>query len=297
MGCVFVEETFYEVIKNVSRELYYKALTRIPEDVKKFLSEAYKKEASNIGKKILNTILYNIEYAEKQGALVCQDTGSPVYIVEIGEIELNINKLFQAIRKGVEEATKRYYLRPNMVHPITRENTGTNTGRYSPAIYLEPREGLGEVVRIIAMPKGSGSENMSALKMLPPAAGIVGVKKFVIETILNAGGKGCPPYIVGIGIGGTFDSVTYLAKKAVFRSLGTVSNDPVGRELEKELLDTINNLGIGPMGLGGNTTAIAVHVEVGETHISSIPVAVNIQCWRGERASAIVSRNGAIKYE
>jgi tartrate/fumarate subfamily iron-sulfur-dependent hydro-lyase alpha chain len=291
-----VNTNFYEKIKEVSEVLYYKALTVIPIDVVEKIKRAYNLEESLLGKRILDIILRNIDIARKRNLLVCQDTGIPVYLVEIGDMELSLTKLRNSIRDGVRNSTLKNHLRPNMVHPITRLNTGDNTGKYSPIIHIELNEKLGKAIKIIALPKGSGSENMSALTMLRPADGVNGIKRFVLETVANAGGKGCPPYIVGIGIGGNFEQVAYLAKKAIFRPLGYRNEDEMARQLEEELFFSINNLGIGPMGVGGKITALGVHVEISETHISSLPVAVNIQCWRGERAEAIVTEDLQVKY-
>ncbi len=291
-----IDSNFYEIVSKVSEILYYKALTVIPSDVVAKIKEAYGLEESELGKKVLSILLRNIEIAIRRNMLVCQDTGTPVYLIEVGDIDISLVKLRKSVIEGVRNATLKYHLRPNMVHPISRVNTGDNTGRNSPIIHIEVNEALGDKIRVMAIPKGSGSENMSALAMLRPADGLAGVKKFVLETVASAGGKGCPPYIVGVGIGGDFESVAYLAKKATIRPLGSRSRDPEVFKLERELFEAVNMLGLGPMGLGGRFTALAVNVEVGETHISSLPVAVNIQCWRGERAEAEIRSNGEVQY-
>ncbi len=267
-------DSFYEVVEQVSETLYYKALTVIPRDVIERIRKAYETEQSELGRRVLDTIVKNIETATKRSLLVCQDTGTPVYSVELGDLELSLPKLRNSITNGVRKATLKYHLRPNMVHPLTRHNTGDNTGKNSPIIHFEINDILENKIRITALPKGSGSENMSSLKMLRPADGILGVKKFILESVVNAGGKGCPPYIVGVGIGGDFELAPYLAKKAVIRPLGSKNTDYEGARLEEELFYLINNLGIGPMGLGGKFTALGVHVEMAETHISSLPVAL-----------------------
>ncbi|MFP3234550.1 MAG: fumarate hydratase [Sulfolobaceae archaeon] len=287
---------FYEKVREVSEVLYYRALTVIPKDVVEKIRLSYDIEDSPLGKEVLDTIIKNIEVARKRNLLVCQDTGTPVYLVELGDVEISLPKLIRAIKEGVRNATVKNHLRPNMVHPITRVNTGDNTGRRSPIVHFELNESLKGAVKIVAVPKGSGSENMSALAMLRPADGLKGVKRFVLETVANAGGKGCPPYIVGVGIGGDFEQVAYLAKKASLRPLGSRSEDEIGRKLEDELFLLINKLSVGPMGVGGKITALAVNVEIAETHISSLPVAVNIQCWRGERAEAIIGEDLSVKY-
>ena len=281
-------EDIYSVITQTANRLYYDALRFIPEDVVGKLKSAYASEDNEHGRKILGTILKNIGTATKNDLLVCQDTGTPVFLVEVGDIQLSVYRLIESIRKGVRETTIKNSLRPNMVDPLTRKNTGDNTGKASPIVHIEVNKNLEQKVRIVAMPKGSGSENMSAVAMLTPAQGVNGVKKFVLKTVAEAGGKGCPPYIVGVGIGGNFETVTYLAKKAALRRLGSENSQPIVAELERELLGLVNQLGIGPMGVGGRVTAISLNIETAETHISSLPVAVNIQCWRGERAEAII---------
>jgi tartrate/fumarate subfamily iron-sulfur-dependent hydro-lyase alpha chain len=199
-----------------------------------------------------------------------------------------MTKLQKSVENGVREVTKKFDLRPNMVHPISRYNSGDNTGVGSPEVIAEFVGDASKYVKITALPKGSGSENMCAIRMLSPADGIKGIKKFVLEWIAGIGGKGCPPYIVGIGIGGSFDQVARLSKIAVFRPLDVRNSDKEMAQLEKELLSEINSLGVGPMGLGGASTALGVNIEFGYTHISSLPVAINIQCWRNERATAII---------
>jgi fumarate hydratase subunit alpha len=288
-------EDIYSVIAQTANKLYYDALRFIPEDVIGKLESAYTSEDNEQGRKILGTILKNIRTATENDLLVCQDTGTPVFLVEVGDIQLSVYRLIESIREGVRQATIKNSLRPNMVDPLTRKNTGDNTGKASPIVHIEVNKNLEQKVRIVAMPKGSGSENMSAVAMLTPAQGVNGVKKFVLKTVAEAGGKGCPPYIVGVGIGGNFETVAYLAKKAALRRLGSENSQPVVAELERELLGLVNQLGVGPMGVGGRVTAISLNIETAETHISSLPVAVNIQCWRGERAEAIIEPDLKVK--
>ncbi len=199
-----------------------------------------------------------------------------------------MSKLQKSIENGVREVTKKFDLRPNMVHPISRYNSGDNTGVGSPEVIAEFVSDDSKYVKITALPKGSGSENMGTIRMLSPADGIKGIKKFVLEWIAGIGGRGCPPYIVGIGIGGSFDQVARLSKIAVFRPLDVRNSDTEIAKLEKELLLEINSLGVGPMGLGGNSTALGVNIEFGYTQTCGRPVAINIQCWRNERATAII---------
>jgi len=200
-----------------------------------------------------------------------------------------------AIRRGVERATREHPLRSSVCHALTRKNPQTNTGEGIPVVDL----GFlleGDHLEIRMMPKGSGSENMSFLKMLTPAAGLNGVKRFILACVVEAGGNPCPPTVVGVGLGGTADLCMRLAKEATFRPIGTPHPDPEVAALERELLAAINQTGIGPMGLGGDTTALAVQVEIAHTHITQNPVAVNIQCWRGERASARILADGRVEY-
>ena len=288
----------YDAIETAAQELYVRALKDIPGDVREALSVALKNEKAageQTAEQVLFTIIENIETADTQDTLVCQDTGLPVFKAIIG-LPLDVAELESRLRKGCERATASHPLRSNTVHPLTRKHTGTNTGDGIPVIKLEFAPQLGHL-RLIMAPKGSGSENMSFLKMLTPAEGVKGIKKFVLQCIFESGAKPCPPMIVGVGLGGTSDVAMKLAKEAsTFRKIGSANADADAAALERDLLDKINQTGIGPQGLGGATTALAVHVEWAHTHISQNPVAVNIQCWRGERAEATISANGEIEY-
>lgn len=286
----------YKLVEEAAKELYIRALKRIPPDVKEALKQAHQTETSAMGKDILGIILKNIEVAEESDMLVCQDTGIPVYRVRIGlNVSLDGIKLKEAIRNGVRRATLEHPLRSSVCHPITRENPQTSTGYRIPVIDFDfiPNS---DILELKMMPKGSGSENMTWLRMLPPAAGISGVKRFVLDTLIEAGANPCPPTIVGVGIGGTADLCLKLAKEALFRPIGSSNHDPVIAEMEQELLKAINGTGIGPMGLGGDVTALAVHIEEAHTHITMNPVAVNIQCWRGERSRARIYNDGRVEY-
>jgi fumarate hydratase subunit alpha len=287
----------YEALESAADELYVKALKTIPDDVVKALKGANERETNPPAKRILTSIVENINKATELDTLVCQDTGIPVYYVKVGTgMDINVARLSAAITKGCARATKENNLRPNLVHPFTRINTGTNTGTGMPVIDLDSCREADDYIEITALPKGSGSENCSVLSMLTPADGIVGVKRFILESVVQAGGKACPPLIVGVGVGGDFDSVARLAKRAVFRPIGAGNADAQLQQLEGELFTAINRLGIGPMGLGGNSTALAVNIEYAHTHISCLPVALNTQCWRGERASARVYADGGVEY-
>jgi tartrate/fumarate subfamily iron-sulfur-dependent hydro-lyase alpha chain len=225
--------------------------------------------------------------------LVCQDTGTVVYWLEVGEdCPLNLARVTEAIRAGTERATIEHPLRSNSVHTITREHTGTNTGRHLPVMHYEFVPG--DELRMTIVPKGSGSENQSFMKMLTPAQGLKAVKEFVLQCVVDAAANPCPPTIMGVGLGGTSDLVTSLAKKAIFRPIDVPNPDPVVHELEVELFEAANTLGIGPMGLGGDNTVLAVNIEQAHTHITQNPVAVNFQCWAARRMSARVRPDGAV---
>lgn len=286
----------YDLIRDTAKNLYIRALKILPDDVKEALRGAHDAESHPGAKKILATMLENIAVAEAKDLLVCQDTGIPIYKVRIGsQSQVDGTKIESAIRDGCKNATLEYPLRSSICDPITRKMTTDSTGTRVPVIdfsFLPDTDHL----EIRMMPKGSGSENMTWLKMLLPADGLKGIKKFVLECILDAGGQGCPPTIVGVGIGGTAELCVRLAKEAIFRPVGRANPDPAIAVLEKELLEAINMSGIGPMGLGGDTTALAVHVETAHTHMTLNPVAVNSQCWRGERSSAKIFRDGTVEF-
>lgn len=244
-------------------------------DMTEALKKASEDETSDTGREILSMLLKNLEVAREDRVPVCQDTGMSVLFIEVGqEVHLVGDYIGDAVDQGVREACVDGHLRASVVgDPIIRENTGDNT----PAVIhysLVP----GDKVRITAAPKGFGSENMSRLAMLKPADGIDGVKRFILETVENAGANACPPYVVGVGIGGDFEQCALMSKKALTRECGSSSGIPWVRELEKEMLEKINETGIGPAGLGGAVTALAVNVETGPTHIAGLPVAVNMCC-------------------
>lgn len=242
-------------------------------DVAAAIRTAREKEASPLGKEVLGQIINNFEIAGKESLPMCQDTGISVFFVEVGREVSFDGSLEEAINEGVRQGYKDGYLRKSVCHPLKRINTGDNTPAIIHISIIE-----GDKVKIKIAPKGAGSENMSRLKMLKPAEGIEGVKNFVVETIREAGGNPCPPIVVGVGIGGSFEKSAILSKKALLRPVGSVNPDNDLAALEGELLKMINDLGIGPMGFGGTTTALAVHVETYPCHIASLPVAVNIQC-------------------
>jgi fumarate hydratase subunit alpha len=264
-----------EKLKEEVKKAYISSCIKLPNSIKELFKQARnKEEEGSLAQWVFDILLQNAEIAERESLPLCQDTGIPVILVRISEGLTIPTGLESAINAGVAEAVKEGYLRASVAHPLTRENTGTNT----PAIiHYEIVPGK-ELFEIWVMPKGCGSENMSRLAMLKPADGLEGIKNFVLETVKLAGPNPCPPLIMGVGIGGSFEHCAFLAKKALFRELGTPNPDPKVKALEEELLSEINKLGIGPLGFGGKTTALAVHVEVAHTHIASLPVAVNFLC-------------------
>jgi tartrate/fumarate subfamily iron-sulfur-dependent hydro-lyase alpha chain len=285
-----------KLVTQTAKELYIRALKVLPPDVKAALARANARERHPRAREILGVMLKNVEVAEARNLLVCQDTGTPVYKLRIGRgLDYDGPALLAAIVEGVKEATLEHPLRSSVCHPIDRTNPQTNTGQRIPMIDVEFLEESG-YVELKMMPKGSGSENMSFLKMLTPADGLNGVKRFVLECVVNAGGKPCPPTLVGIGLGGTSDLAMKLAKEAIWRPVGSPNPDPAIAALEAVLLEAINALGLGPMGLGGYTTALAVQIEYAHTHITQNPVAVTLQCWRGERASARIYPDGHVDH-
>ena len=291
----------YQTIEQAACDLYIRALQDIPADVRAALRrgfDAEQQQKNSTAQQVMLTILNNIDVADQHHTLVCQDTGLPIFNVVVGSgAAVSIPELKQALRRGCERATRERPLRSNTVHPLTRKHTGTNTGEGIPVVHLEFAPSSEEILLQMA-PKGCGSENMSFLRMLNPSDGIKGIHKFVLHCIFEAGARPCPPVIVGIGLGGTSDVAAALAKQASsFRKIGSSNPDPDVAKLEKELLDEINQTGLGPQGLGGATTALAVHIEWAHTHISQNPVAVNLQCWRGERAEAVISPTGQIRWQ
>lgn len=279
-------------VEEACKELYIRALKLLPPDIKEGFSRLDATETHPTGKAILGTMIRNIKVAEENTNLLCQDTGIPIYNVVIGSnVELDGYALKQAIRKGCERATREHPVRSSVVHPVTRVNEHTSCGRSVPVINIdfasEP-----DTVTIEMIPKGSGSENNSWLKMAIPADGIDAIKTFVIDCVLDAGGKACPPTIVGVGVGGTADLCVHLSKVAATRALGSKCEDPEGAKLERELSAVVNQLGVGPQGLGGDCTSFAVHVETAATHITMNPVAVNMQCHSARRARATFTPTG-----
>ena len=262
-------------ITDVIERLCIQANTRLPEDVKEALRQSRKKEDWETAAGVLDQIIENFEIAEKEEVPICQDTGMACVFLEIGqEVHITGGALQEAVDEGVRRGYEKGYLRKSVVKdPIRRGNTGDNT----PAmLYTEIVPG--DRIRITVAPKGFGSENMSAVRMLKPSAGLPGIKDFILEAVETAGPNPCPPVVVGVGIGGTFDKAALLAKKALMRPLNTSHPDPFYAKLERELLEKINAFGIGPQGFGGRTTALGLNIETMPTHIAGMPCAVNMSC-------------------
>ena len=279
-------------VEEACKELYIRALKVLPPDIKEGFARLDSNETNPTGKAILGTMIKNIKVAEDTDNLLCQDTGIPIYSVAIGaNVEVDGYQLKQAVIRGCERATREHPFRSSVVHPITRVNQHTSCGRAVPVINIDfVREA--EQLSIEMVPKGSGSENNSWLKMAVPADGVDAIKTFVVDCVLDAGGKTCPPTIVGVGVGGTADLCVHLSKVAATRPLGSKCEDPDGARLEEVLTKAVNGLGVGPQGLGGDSTSFAVHVEIAATHITMNPVAVNMQCHSARRARAIFTPQG-----
>ncbi|MDQ6619318.1 MAG: fumarate hydratase [Pseudomonadota bacterium] len=278
-----------ERVEEAAKELYIRALKELPPDIKSGFERLAQHETGATAQAVLGTMIHNIAVAEQTDNLLCQDTGVPIYNVTIGPgVEVDGVALKDAIRRGCERATREYPLRSSIVHPITRANEHTSCGIRVPVMHIDfSRELAG--IRIEMIPKGSGSENNSFLRMAIPAEGVDAIRQFVVDCVLAAGGKTCPPTIVGVGVGGTSDLCMHLAKIAATRPLGSRCDDPHGAALEAQLTPAVNMLGIGPQGLGGDATAFAVHVELAATHITMNPVAVNMQCHSARRASVVLN--------
>ena len=258
------------------------AATRLPDDVLAALEKAYQSETRPVARELLRQCLENADIARRENMPVCQDTGFAVFFVEMGSmLKLDRGSIYEALTEGTRRGYRDGFLRKSIVKdPIfRRKNTQDNT---PPIVHLtlEP----GDRLKVILAPKGGGSENMSALKMLKPSDGRAGVADFVVESVVKAGGNPCPPTIVGVGVGGTFEKAAFLAKKALLRKVGTPNPDPEYAALEHEILDRINASGVGAQGLGGDVTALAVHIENFPCHIASLPVAVNLKCHAARHA-------------
>jgi fumarate hydratase subunit alpha len=281
-----------QAVEEASKDLYIRALKILPDDIKEGFARLNAAERDPRAKSVLGTMIRNIAVAEASDNLLCQDTGVPIYNVTIGRnVEVDGVDLEAAIVRGCARATQEYPLRSSVVHPITRKNEHTSCGIRVPVIHIGFSD-TAELLAIEMIPKGSGSENNTWLRMAIPAEGVNAIKTFVVDCVLDAGGKTCPPTIVGVGVGGSADLCVHLAKIAATRPLGSHCADPEGRKLEEALSAAVNQLGVGPQGLGGDATAFAVHLEIAATHITMNPVAVNMQCHSARRARATFTPQG-----
>ncbi|MFT4021577.1 MAG: fumarate hydratase [Acinetobacter sp.] len=274
-----------EIIVPIIENLVKKACYELDDNFMCALKKAHEKEESPIGKDTIRILIENGEYAKKEQLACCHDTGTCVVVVEIGQnVSWEGKPLKEQINQGVRQGYDKGYLRKSMVaDPLERINTGDNT----PAvIHTEIIEG--DRVTITVMPKGGGSENMGTFKTLLPGAGIQGIKDFVLETVSKVGGNPCPPYIIGIGVGGTMDHCSWMAKKALLRPLGINNEKTLYAELEQELLEEVNNTGIGPLGMGGRVTALGIHIDYYPCHITALPVAINFQCNASRHATETI---------
>ena len=279
-------------VEDAAKALYIRALKVLPPDIKQGFDRLAAAETAPTGQRVLGTMLSNIKVAEETDNLLCQDTGVPIYNVWIGKgVEVDGHALKLAVRRGCERATREYPLRSSVVHPLTRKNEHTSCGIEVPVIHIDFIDAP-DRIEIEMIPKGSGSENNSFLKMAIPAEGVDAIKAFVVDCVLAAGGKTCPPTIVGVGLGGTSDLAVALAKRAATRELGTACADPEGAALEAQLSKAVNQLGVGAQGLGGDSTAFAVQIELAATHITMNPIAVNMQCHSARRARATFTSDG-----
>ncbi|MCS7115336.1 MAG: fumarate hydratase [Nitrososphaerota archaeon] len=282
------------LIERVAFNLLKQAAVYLPDDVKEALRRAYKNESSVVGKTQLGAILENVALAEKFQAPICQDTGLIFFYVKAGAKASGLSMVEEALVKATRRATWEIPLRPNAVDPITQKNSGDNTGRFMPQIEWEIVEG--DSLELTVMPKGGGSENTSAFGTLLPGEGLKALKKFVVDAVIKAGAQPCPPTVLGVAFGGGADTAMKLAKKALLEPLNEPNPNPELARLEEELLEAVNMTGIGPMGLGGKTTALRVHVEYASRHPASFPVAVAFNCWAARRASARIQSDGTVEY-
>ncbi|NJF25705.1 fumarate hydratase [Thermococcus sp. Bubb.Bath] len=269
------------------------AVTRIPDDTVSALRRAYESEESEVARFNLGNILKAIEIGRNRSIPVCQDTGTMTFFVRAGVESPHLGEIEAAILQAVKRATLEVPLRPNSVDVLTGRNSGDNTGKGVPIIHWELTGG--DEIEITVFPKGGGSENCSALAMLTPAEGWEGVKRFVLGKVNECGGKPCPPVILGVGIGGSADHSLKLAKKALLRRIGERNPDGRIANLEEELLKEVNSLGIGPMGMGGKTTALDVKIEVAHRHPASFPVGLVVQCWANRRAFLRIKADGRVE--
>jgi fumarate hydratase subunit alpha len=285
---------FEEAVENVAVNLLRFAVTELPKDIKEALQKAYREETSDAGKTQLKAILDNVELAEKTRTPMCQDTGTIIFYIKAGAQVKNLDRIEAALRKATQRATTEIPLRPNAVDPLKQKNTGDNTGPNIP--YMNWEIDQGDTLEITVLPKGGGSENVCTMGMLVPGEGIKGLKKFVIDSVIKAGSKPCPPNILGVAIGGGADIALKLAKKALLRPIDQPNPNPELAQLERVLLEAANSTGIGPMGLGGNFNVLGVNVDYAARHPASYPAAVAFNCWAARRSTARIHSDGNVEY-
>jgi fumarate hydratase subunit alpha len=283
----------YQVIHDTTFRLLKMAATVLPKDVEEALREAHDRETNETAKTQFAAILKNIEIA-KDGIPMCQDTGIMIFYIKVGEKFPFIGEIRHAIEAGTKKATAEVPLRPNAVNPIIGSNSGDNTGKKIPWINWELVSG--DSLEITAFPKGGGSENVSIVGMLKPGVGLNGVKKLVVDNAMSYMGKACAPNIIGVGIGGGADIAIKIAKEQLRRPLNDKHPEPEVAEIEQQLFDAINSSGIGPMGLGGDTTVLAVKVDYTMRHPASLPVGVAVQCWAARYSTAIITKDLDVQY-
>lgn len=284
-GGIILREIQAEVITETIERLCIEANEHLPEDVKGAIKACRACETWEIAQGVLDQIIENFEIADEQNVPICQDTGMACVFLEIGQdVHIAGGDLTEAVNEGVRRGYAKGYLRKSVVKdPVRRGNTGDNT----PAmLYTEIVPG--DQIKVTLGPKGFGSENMSAIRMFKPSAGLQGIKDFILETVEAAGPNPCPPMVIGVGIGGTFDKAALLAKKALMRPIDSEHPDPFYADLEKEMLEKVNQLGIGPQGFGGRTTAIGLNIETLPTHIAGMPCAININCHVTRHKTAMI---------
>jgi len=286
----------YGIVEEVAKQLYIRALCDLPPDVRAALRKAYARETKPTARAVFETMFRAIEIADRDHTLLCQDTGLPIYKVKIGSLfPWNGYEIKNRLADGARRATQEFPFRSSSTHPLTRINPQTSVGPGLPVLYFD-YAGDTDTLDILMMPKGSGSENMSRMHMFYPAHGIKALKKFVLDSVMESGANPCPPGVIGVGIGGTADLVMRLAKDAIMRPVGQRNPDPQVAAMEQELEDAINSTGRGPMGLGGDVSTLAVHIETAYTHITQNPVAVNTQCWPARRSRATIRPDGTVTY-
>jgi fumarate hydratase subunit alpha/L(+)-tartrate dehydratase alpha subunit len=284
----------YNIVEEAAKQLYIRALCDLPPDVRAALKKAHARETRPTARSVYEAIFKTIEIADRDKTLICQDTSLPIYKVNIGSgFAWNGYQIKTRLTEGTRRATLEFPFRGSSTHPLLRVNPQTSVGPGLPVFYFDFSES--DTLDIPMAPKGSGSENMSRLQMFTPGDGVKALKKFVLDTVVGSGGNPCPPGIIGVGFGGTADLVAKLAKDAILRPVGQRNPGPGIASLEEELGEAINASGVGAMGLGGDVTTLAMHIETAYTHITLNPVAVNTQCWPARRARAIIRPDGSVE--